>query len=33
MGEAVSKGTSIKVPGFGALIKVRLEVSLSCVAK
>jgi len=30
-GEAVSKGTLIEVPGFGTLIKVHLEVTLSCV--
>ncbi len=28
LGEAVSKGTLIKVPGFWTLIKVHLEVSL-----
>lgn len=30
MGEAVSKSTLLKVPGFGTLSKVHLEVSLSC---
>jgi hypothetical protein len=31
MGDAVSKGTLIKIPGFGILVKVHLEVSINCV--
>lgn len=31
LGDAVSKGTLIEVPGFGALIKVPLEVSIKSV--